>query len=448
MKIISETIEIIDKIIGKQQFNDLKTYREINFCIKSQVENGWLFYNDLTKQVIFLTNEENNQLSKYSQNEIKKTLVENWFYVPLEHNDVKLCNQVRDIYGLLYKKNNKGYVILTTTDCNARCFYCYEHGCKKISMDEKTAIDVANYIIKNNSNEKVDIEWFGGEPLYNYRVIDIICNCLKNNGITYTSKMISNGFLFDQELIDKSKNLWNLKSVQITIDGTEKVYNKIKAYIYKNEKNPFKKIIHNIHSILDNGIGVDIRLNLTKDNYEEVIKTIDFIGEEFKNENNLDVYSNIIFENTTLTDKTRDTNDWETLYNCNLELEKYIYNKGLKYVNTKPKKIRLFHCMADNDNFKMILPNGKIGVCDRHISDNFVDDIYTQKIDNEKIKQWKEYHFSEEKCIKCPIYASCRRIEMCPNYKKGVCEDFYIEYRKKIIQYKICNEYINKIKDN
>jgi sulfatase maturation enzyme AslB (radical SAM superfamily) len=40
--------------------------------------------------------------------------------------------------------------------------------------------------------------------------------------------MFSNGLLFNDENIIKAKEIWNLKKIQITIDGTEPFYEKIK----------------------------------------------------------------------------------------------------------------------------------------------------------------------------------------------------------------------------
>lgn len=69
--------------------------------------------------------------------------------------------EVRKLAKLLgdRKKKTKSYTILTTTDCNARCFYCYELGRSRIPMSEQTAHEIADYI----SAPKVNIHWFGGE---------------------------------------------------------------------------------------------------------------------------------------------------------------------------------------------------------------------------------------------------------------------------------------------
>ena len=115
------------------------------------------------------------------------------------------------------------YTIFTTTDCNARCFYCYEMGRSRIPMSDETAYKAATYIAAHCGGEKVHLHWFGGEPLFNKQVIDIICTDLTEKGIIYDSMMISNGYLFDKDTVEQAVSHWKLKSVQITLDGTEEI---------------------------------------------------------------------------------------------------------------------------------------------------------------------------------------------------------------------------------
>ena len=51
-----------------------------------------------------------------------------------------------------------GYTIFTTTDCNARCFYCFELGRSRIPMSEETAHKTARYIRDHCGGEKVKIK--------------------------------------------------------------------------------------------------------------------------------------------------------------------------------------------------------------------------------------------------------------------------------------------------
>ena len=137
------------------------------------------------------------------------------------------------------------FTVLTTTDCNARCYYCYEKGIRREPMTRETAIAAADYIACASRGEKVRLRWFGGEPLFNREAIDVICGALEQKKICFESAMTTNGFYLDEKTTADAVEKWNLKNVQITVDGTEKTYNRIKAYI-DAEENPYRRVMNNI----------------------------------------------------------------------------------------------------------------------------------------------------------------------------------------------------------
>ena len=190
-------------------------------------------------------------------------LRDGWFRVPQKMDDMKYADQVRFIRRTMWKEPEHitSYTIFTTTDCNARCFYCYELGRSRIPMSDETAHKAAAYIAAHCGGEKVHLHWFGGEPLFNKQVIDIICTDLAEKGIVYESMIISNGYLFDGATVEQAVSHWKLKSVQITLDGTEEIYNRSKAFIYTDGKSPYQVVLANIQRLLDAGVSVHIRLN-------------------------------------------------------------------------------------------------------------------------------------------------------------------------------------------
>ena len=114
------------------------------------------------------------------------------------------------------------FTVFTTTGCNARCPYCYEHGIDAISMNNKVAIDTAKYInISRMPNTKIHLKWFGGEPLLNGDAINTICEYLINANVDFFSSITSNGYLFDKYTNEEIIEKWHLKRVQITLDGTK-----------------------------------------------------------------------------------------------------------------------------------------------------------------------------------------------------------------------------------
>ncbi|MCQ2234492.1 MAG: 4Fe-4S cluster-binding domain-containing protein [Paludibacteraceae bacterium] len=209
------------------------------FVIRAGKQNRNILYNTATGAIVVINGEEdlNNSLDQ---------LKRMFFYVPEDFDEISWVNDLRKT-KIAKEKNNiiTGYTIFSTSDCNARCFYCFEKGAQRNDMSPKTALDVANFITKKCNGNKVVLRWFGGEPLLNTKAMDIICETLKNNSIEFTSTMISNGSLFNNSNVTKAKNLWNLKGVQITLDGTKNVYQKAKSYVNSDGKE-YDKVIENI----------------------------------------------------------------------------------------------------------------------------------------------------------------------------------------------------------
>ncbi len=175
MQVIIPTTSLVEQIVGRQKRTDGQSYRLMTYVVQQPVADGVLLYNTLTCSLVLLTPDEAADITAQQE------LIDRWFLVPQEHDDQKLCRQIRQMAALLKPaaKAITSYTILTTTGCNARCFYCYEKGTKPVTMTAETADKVVRYIVKHRGDEKVKISWFGGEPLVNAKVIDQICTELR-----------------------------------------------------------------------------------------------------------------------------------------------------------------------------------------------------------------------------------------------------------------------------
>ena len=196
--------------------------------------------------------------------------------------------------------NRPIYRILTTSTCNAQCFYCYEQGRPIQTMSKETALDTADFIISNTEEkEKVTLNWFGGEPLLNPDVITLIMQKLISElgSDRIDSSMITNASLFSKELISKAKETWNLNNIQITLDGMAEIHNKRKSYV--NNCFTFGKTIETIRLLLSEGFRVSLRLNYDKDNFNDIVNLIYFIHETFGNQENLICYAYPLFNTTS-----------------------------------------------------------------------------------------------------------------------------------------------------
>ena len=412
MKEIKTVAEPLDSLLNKQEVEDGRMYRPMSFVVEQPVDERLLLYHTMTKALLLLSSEEATLYK--SRPASLPQLIEKWFVVPTAHDDRLLSRQVRDVARLTTEKKDgiTSYTILTTTDCNARCFYCYEKGRLRRPMSNDTALRTAQYIIDHCEKQKVSISWFGGEPLFNKSVITTICNKLSEAGIDYSSSMISNGYLFDDNTVKEAVATWRLKSVQITLDGTETIYNRSKAYIYKGV-NAYQRVIANIHRLLEAGIHVVIRLNIDVHNADNLMELADELHQEFGNNDKLMVYLHMLFEMSDGSVAIKDEQERKTVFEKMREIEAKLADYGLYEINPLSDGIKINHCMADNDHNVVIEPSGNIGKCEHYSEDHYIGHIDSDDRDETMVERFRECHDEIEACATCFDYPNCIRLKLC-----------------------------------
>lgn len=415
MKTIKPENTFLKKVLGNQNYSEEDSFHFSKFCMIKEVGKKFYLYSNLTKAIILLDRDEYDFIeSKPSAyDSAYDWFYKNWIMISDGLDENELCDSLYRVYSSLTKKSGiTFYTILTTTDCNARCFYCYEHGVTKRVMSENTAVDVANYIINKSKGEKVFLKWFGGEPLYNETAIDIITQKLQDNGIEFNSRMISNGYLFDKENVKKARNKWHLHKVQITLDGTEGEYNRIKAFIY-DDVSPFRRVINNIEALLNNDIRVTVRINVSDENIDNVYELIDYVERRFeKYDDMLSIYASNLFDldhtnseerNMFLLERFKNITD--SIYQSKFKGREpafwYSYERG---------------CMSQNDRSVVISPDGLLGRCE-HFSEGskMYGSIYSEKKDMNSYNYWKEFK-RVDLCKNCIMYPNCHGVTHCPNF--------------------------------
>lgn len=411
MKLLRDYASILSGLLKNQRLQEGESYRLMHFVVQLPVDEGLLLYNIMTRAVALLTPEEAREMTDNPAS--VPELVAKWFAVPLDHDDRKMAREVRAVGKMLEKrpKGFTGYTILTTTDCNARCFYCYEKGRSRISMKEETARKVAEFIIRNNPGQKVKFRWFGGEPLYNKGVISLICAELRRAGIEYQSFLVSNGYLFDESVIAEATGLWNLKKVQITLDGTEEVYNRSKAFICP-EGSPYRRVLGNIHRLLDAGIRVDIRINIDRHNANDLLDLADVLTNEFGGQKHFGVYSHSLLQAGAKTVSHSDSQRWE-LFEARMRLQEKLRDGKIALKGKLPDKLKLNHCMADRDTDVLILPDGHLGKCEHYTDSHWFGHLDSEERDETLLADFKRLREEIDACAECPFYPDCYRLVLC-----------------------------------
>lgn len=256
-------------------------------------ENDTLLFNTLTTSIIVLPKEAYKKIfidKQFNDTDLIEKLLNAGFLLNKDFDEAAFLEKTRKNTIATNSHHTNLFVITPTMDCNARCYYCFENGAHHEKMTKETADAVIKYVLNNCAEKKANIQWFGGEPTLATDIIDYISSGLIENGIELNAKLITNGYLFDEEMAKRALKDWKVDLIQFTIDALGEEYNKIKRYIYKSEKSPFEIVLGNIKSALNLGFSVRIRINFNPLEIEKTQEIILFLKEHFCNYKNINVY--------------------------------------------------------------------------------------------------------------------------------------------------------------
>lgn len=384
-------------ILGCQGVGPDAVLRPIAFTVTEEVPEGTLVHNVMTGELILLDgSEDGGELSEY--------LARNWFLVPEDHDDRRLALELREVARLLLARAvaARTYTILTTTECNARCPYCYERSYRRETMDRQTASAVADLIEREAGGGKVRLRWFGGEPLCNTEPIDLVSERLSAAGIDFSSDMVTNGLLLDAEAVRKAAGPWRIRRAQITLDGTEGAYNRCKSYV-NAEGSPFRRVLGNIDSLLDAGIEVRIRLNLGEDNADDLLELARILGGRFGGRGGCSAYVARLFD---LASEGVEERFWA--------LRAALREAGVLEEPRLDTRPRTHQCMADSDACLVVSPLGELGKCEHFYDFEPCGTVGVGIADAGAVARWKELEGERGACAACALYPRCVRLRGCP----------------------------------
>lgn len=402
--------ETILTILGKPKTEDC-AYRFCHYVVEERVSEGVLLFHTLTRALLLMTDGE------YADAMNNQVLRNKWFVVPENTQEKKLADTVRWYLKTTKKpaKGINGYIIYTTTDCNARCFYCFELGRKRVPMSDEVAEKTAQFIIDQNHGATVHINWFGGEPFYHTRPMDIICQKLREAGIKFQSRTITNGYLLNDEIAKKCVEDWNLTRVQISMDGTEQVYNKAKRYIYK-EGNPYQIVMENIQRMLDHKIRVRVRVNLDFHNIEDLNRFAEELAQRFGGNPRFSMYAHLIIDDKKPWNEHHTEEEWTELYEAKAKLQQKMLDLGIYGGRNARIKVTLplIACMASNPNCIVITPDGSLGVCEHYSETELIGHLDSPERDQKVIDSFRQLWEDIPECETCFQYPQCLRLKKCP----------------------------------
>lgn len=302
-------------------------------------------------------------------------------------------------------------------------------------MSSKTIGNLMTFIKSFKTSKIIAITWFGGEPLMNPKSMEKLTNLIKKeSSLELHASMVTNGYLLTDEIINKLEE-WNIRSIQITIDGMPPMHNQRRPL--KNGAETFDVIFNNIDKTLKltSKVFVSIRVNLDKNNLDEFIDVIRYVMNRYKEyPNRINVYPGFVQE----------INSCSFISECTLNTEKrrdFILDMWHKY----NMEILPFFPMSDvnecgirNVNSFTIGPDGEIYKCwnDVGVKDKIISNLNTKKIINDTLLLrylTDADPLESHECMECFFLPICSG--GCPyvriqNQDKGIKSDEYCLFTK------------------
>lgn len=364
----------------------------------------WYVFHNLTKQCI-----EGVMPVSARAGEGWDELIAARFLVPEDKDECALYNQVSALLRALNRKKGlTGYTILPTLGCNARCVYCYEAGLEQVAMTPETVEQVIRFILDTCGEGPVKLKWFGGEPLLMVKAIDRVCEALREAGVEYKSSMISNGSLITPEIIEKMTRDWRFDYIQISMDGAEQDYNSRKRYYADHDY--YHRVMESISALSAAGIRVSVRCNVDGKNWDGIPRYLKDMAEGVSDKTHVSIYFAPLFDVRAGADTVA---MWRKVVDANPLIEAAGFhstsNHGLY------KRLRANHCMADSGRSAVILPDGRLNLCEHCPDEGYYGDIWRGVTDEAAMRTFSRTDVTPEKCRKCPYLPDCTSFHNCPN---------------------------------
>ncbi len=149
----------------------------------------------------------------------------------------------------------RSIALFVAQECNMRCVYCYGEGGEyagKGLMSDETAFRAVDWLMDNSKSlEKVNISFFGGEPLLNFSLIKKVVEYAKakaserNKEITFG--MTTNASLLTDEIISFIEN--EKIDALVSFDGPPAIQNRQRPF--KNGSGSYDIVCGNIRKLLE-----------------------------------------------------------------------------------------------------------------------------------------------------------------------------------------------------
>ncbi|MFH1605805.1 MAG: radical SAM protein [Nanoarchaeota archaeon] len=340
--------------------------------------------------------------------------------------------------------------IILNMKCNFRCVYCFEHKTGKEITYARIQNVVRLFEKISTTAKKVEIDWFGGEPLLSFSLLkkinDYFIEIAKKKDLKYSHSITTNGYLLNEDKIEYLSKT-PVSSIVVTIDGPEDVHDLCRPL--RNGSPTYSIISSNVKKAVDAGLHVVVRVNLTKLNNTRVIETIQTLEKlGLKNRVELSIQAVVSSkenpcENICLKGKGK----------TNAILDAYIYaaKNGWKSFPTTEQLRVLSLCIGEYPGRMIIGLDGSIYRCSQADKQSLVGKVLSSGktvFDPLSNNNWINSNpLSDKKCRICAFLPLC--MGGCKVRRMASKDDYCLDWTKnikKFLQLLVINENLMAVK--
>lgn len=310
----------------------------------------------------------------------------------------------------------KSLCLMVAQDCNLRCKYCFGDGGSfghRAVMSEEVGRSAVDFIIKNSGIRKhCEIDFFGGEPLINFRTVKAVTEYVRqreqDTGKIFKLTLTTNGMLLDDKVIQWLND--NNISVVLSLDGRKEIHDAMRPDI--SGRGSYERVIKNFKRLVDSRGGDNYYLRGTYTN-----RNLDFMADVLSaNDAGFDILSiePVVLKDSPLAltedDLPRIREEYDRLTEVYLERHRagrgfFFFHFNIDLSNGPCVAKRLAGCGAGHEYFA-VAENGDLYPChqfvgrERYRLGNIYDGV--DKSARHWLKYFRESHvLNKPKCRGC-----------------------------------------------
>lgn len=310
----------------------------------------------------------------------------------------------------------KALCINIAHDCNLRCQYCFAgqggYGQWRMLMSFDVARRAVDFLIAHSGpREHCELDFFGGEPLMNWHVvqqtIDYVHKQEKKHGKKIKMSLTTNGLLLDKEKVKYLTD--NHISLILSLDGRKEMHDRMRPGVHG--EGTYDEIVKNLQYCVANRKGEEyyVRGTFTRYNMDFTTDVIDMIDKGFPAVS----MEPVVGEDTAdysikEEDLQRVKAEYDRLAKLFIAREEegrpfffFHFNMDLWKGPCLPKRLR--GCGAGHE-YLAVVPNGDIYPCHQFVGREgyVIGNVYEGLKNFKMMRDFRMNHvFSKPECVDC-----------------------------------------------